>query len=386
MAGLRAWLPAPGKKSPSGIPGTTWHAEVVETKGITKLMMKRRKCGETGLDMPILGVGTWAFGGGEYWGWQDQKDVDSVVHRALDVGCNYFDSAEMYNKGASESSLGAALKGRRGEAIIGTKINPSNAYARTLVEHCEASLKRLSTDYIDVYMIHWPIHPHSIRHFTEDAAVINNPPTVQEALATMGRLKEQGKIRHIGVSNFGVKRFEEALKLCPQIVVNELPYSLLTRAVEMHILPCCRRRKVGVIGYMTLLQGLLADIYPSLKEVPPWQRRTRHFSCKSGELTRHGEEGAEDQTNQALTAIRAVCKKYGMTMPEIAVKWAVANEAITCALVGARNVAEFDANVKAVSEPLPAEIVAELDAATKPLMDKMGPGFDYYENTKDDRT
>lgn len=348
--------------------------------------MERRRCPNSDLTLPALGAGCWAFGGGEYWGEQSQKDVDEVVNRSLDLGINYFDTAEVYNKGASEASLGMALEGRRGEAIIGSKISPSNCHPGVLREHCDASLGRLRTDYIDLYMVHWPIHPHSIRHFTDDEAIIKNPPAVEDAFETLTKLREEGKIRHIGVSNFGVDRLKEAQAICPDIVVDELPYSLLTRATGLEILPHCERTGVGVVGYMTLLQGLLADIYPTLDDVPPWQRRTRHFNCKRCELTRHGEDGAEDETNQALADIRSICAETGMTMPEIAVKWAVANKALTCVLVGARNIKELEANVKAVAEPLPGEIVEKLNKATDALLARLGPGFDYYENTADDRT
>ncbi len=349
--------------------------------------MKLRTCGQSDLKLSVLGAGCWAFGGGEYWGEQNRKDVQDVVCRAVDLGVNYFDTAEMYDNGASETALGEALKAvRRDDVVVGTKVSPSNCYPGTLVEHCEASLQRLDTDYVDLYMIHWPIHPHSIRHFTDDAAVIENPPSVDAAFETMSKLRDQGKIRHIGVSNFGADWLRRAQATGVGIAVDQLPYSLLTRAIELEALPHCRETGVGVIGYMTLLQGLLADVYPTLADVPRWQRRTRHFDCKRCELTRHGEAGAEDETNQALADIRAICTECGMTMPEIAVKWAVANEAITCALVGARNVTELEANVAAASSPLPAEIVDKLNKATDALLAKLGPGSDYWESTENDRT
>jgi len=171
-----------------------------------------------------------------------------------------------------------------------------------------------------------------------------------------------------------------------QIAVNELPYSLLTRAIELEALPQCRAAAVGVIGYMTLLQGLLADIYPTLKDVPAWQRRTRHFHHKSCDLCRHGEQGAEAETDAALAAIRAIAKRQNMTMPQIALKWALAGDGITCALVGARNTAELQDNIDAASTPLPPPVVAELNAATAPLLTKLGKSFDYYESTENDRT
>ncbi|MEK7269829.1 MAG: aldo/keto reductase [Planctomycetota bacterium] len=351
------------------------------------MTIQRAKCGKTSLTLPVLGAGCWAYGGGEYWGAQDDKDVEAVVRRSVELGVNFFDTAEAYNDGRSEEALGRALKGiPRDKVLIGTKISPSNAYPKTLTEHCEASLKRLGMDYVDLYMVHWPIHPHSIRHFTKDEKIIQNPPKATEAFATLQALKKQGKIRAIGVSNFGVARLEEALKICPDIIINELPYSLLTRAIELEVVPFCKKNGLGVLGYMTLLQGLLADIFPTLKDVPVWQRRTRHFHFKSCELTRHGEEGAEAETDQAISGIRALAKENGMPMPEIAVKWALANPDVTCRLVGARSQKELEANVKAAEKPLAPALVQRLNAITDPVLKKLGGSFDYYESTANDRT
>ena len=210
----------------------------------------------------ILGMGCWAFGGGKYWGDQNQKDVDEVVHSALDHGINYFDTAEVYNDGESERSLGLALKGRRNEAVIGTKVSTSNTKASALREHCEASLKRLGTDYIDIYMLHWPINPKAIEHFTNDKSLISSPPSIQEAFDTLMQLQIEGKIRQIGISNHGVEQMEEIKKTGASIAVNELPYNLISRGIEDGILPYCVLNNIGVIGYMAMQQGILAGIYP----------------------------------------------------------------------------------------------------------------------------
>ena len=347
--------------------------------------MEKRVCKNSRTEMSVLGTGCWAFGGGEYWGEQNQKDVNEVVHASIDLGINYFDTAEAYNEGRSESSLGEAIKGvLRDKILIGTKVSPSNCYKETLIEHCNASLKRLQTDYIDLYMIHWPIHPHSIRHFTEDAQVIENPPEIEEAWEAMQVLKKQGKIRYPGVSNFSYNRLKD-LPL-NEIVVNELPYNLLCRAIEFDALPLTKQNGIGIIGYMALLQGILADIYPSLADVPVWQRRTRHFNCKATKECRHGEVGAEEETNVALEAIRQICIETGLSMAELSVKWILENPAITCTLVGSRNSKELEANVKAASEPLAVEIKDALDRATQPVMEKLGNHFDYYESAQNDRT
>jgi aryl-alcohol dehydrogenase-like predicted oxidoreductase len=347
--------------------------------------MEKRQCKNPGLELSLIGTGCWAFGGGEYWGDQNQNDVNNVVHASVDLGINYFDTAEAYNEGRSESSLGKAIIGiPRDGIIIGTKISPSNCYKETLIQHCEASLRRIQTDYIDLYMVHWPLHPHSIRHFTNDIRIIKNPPEIGEAIVTLQELKQQGKIRNFGVSNFSRNR----LKKLPleEIAVNELPYNLLCRAVEYDTLPFCEQNGIGVIGYMALLQGILADIYPTLEDIPVWQRRTRHFNCKSTKECRHGEEGAEEETNAAIKGIRGICKESGFSMAEIAIRWILENPAITCTLVGSRNVGELEANVKAVNCPLNKEKKAELDQITLPVMEKLGNHFDYYESAENDRT
>jgi len=346
-----------------------------------------RRCGKSDLILPALGLGCWSFGGGAYWGDCKQSDADAVVRRSVELGITYFDSAEAYNNGRSEESLGAALQGMpREKVVVGTKVSPSNCYARTLPAHCESSLRRLGLDYIDIYMIHWPIHPHSIRHFTDDPLIIANPPTVEEAFAALTELQRQGKIRHIGVSNFATNRLDEALGVCPGILVNELPYSLLTRAIELESLPQCRKLGIGVIGYMTLMQGVLADLYPTLADVPPYQRRTRHFHHTRCELTRHGEAGAEEETVTALASIRKTAKDCGLTMAEVAIKWALAGQGITCCLIGARNVRRLEENLRAAVEPLPPDVVERLTCATQPVLDKLGNSFDYYESFENNRT
>ena len=347
--------------------------------------MEKRECGNSGFKFPLLGVGCWSFGGGDYWGKQEQRDVDAVVSRALDIGCNYFDTAEVYNDGASEASLGKALKGRRAEAIIGTKVCPSNAAPKILRKHCEASLKRLQTDVIDLYMIHWPIHPHAIRHFTDDEAVINNPPSVTAAFETLTELQKEGKIRYIGVSNFGVQQLTEALDIGAEIVSNEMPYSLLTRAIEPEILPLCRERRIGILAYMPLMQGLLTGKYATPDEMPPARTRTRHFSGSRPE-SRHGEAGAEALTFQTVDRIRAIASEHNISMTHLSLAWCMANPAITCVLAGARSISQLESNAQAASLSLQSELVEALNTATSPLMERLGPSPDYYENTAMSRT
>ncbi len=348
--------------------------------------MELRKCGRFDLQLSALGIGAWSFGGGggDYWGPQSQADVDAVVRSALDQGCNFFDTAEAYNDGASEASLGRALKGiPRDKVVIGTKISPSNTEPKTLSEHCEASLRRLQTDYIDLYLVHWPITARGIRHFTRE----NIPtPSVPRAFETLMRLQRAGKIRYIGVSNFGREKLDEALATGAEIAINELPYNLLCRAIELEILPYCRSKGIGVLGYMALMQGVLGDSFPTIESVPVLRRRTRHFDSRRTPQCRHGLEGAEPETQAALDAIRALARKHGMATSDLALKWALAGQGITSSLCGIRNLEQLRVNMRAASQALAPALIEELNRTTQPLLDKLGPSFDYWENPANDRT
>ncbi|HWA09688.1 MAG TPA: aldo/keto reductase [Opitutaceae bacterium] len=330
------------------------------------------------LKLPAMGLGTWSFGGGEYWGPQAQADVDDVVGRAIDLGLTYFDTAEMYNGGASEASLGQALRGRRDRVLIGSKLSPANAAPAVLRARCEASLGRLQTDRIDLYMMHWPIHADSIRHFTKDESVIAHPPSTRDAFLALGALQREGKIRHIGVSNFGVRQLQEVLDLGVEIAANELPYNLLMRGIELELLPFCRSRGIAVIGYMTLMQGVLAGDFASFDELPPIRTRTRHFSGRRAG-SRHGEAGFETETFAALQAIRTIARDENLPLSDLALAWALANPALSCVLAGCRNSAQLEENARALRVKLSVATIDRLNAATSDLRAKLGPNPDFYQ-------
>jgi myo-inositol catabolism protein IolS len=345
--------------------------------------METRPCGRSNLRLPLLGLGCWSFGGGDYWGPRSQDEINRVVRRSVELGVNYFDTAEAYNDGRSEESLGIAIRGLpHDKLIIGTKISPSNTEPDTLVAHCEASLKRLGVETIDLYMVHWPIAPHSIVHFNRDGTC----PSVPAAFETLMSLRRQGKIRNVGVSNFGPEYLGEALESA-EIAVNELPYNLLCRVIEVEILRYCRQSGVGVIGYMALMQGLLAGAFATLDDVPLWRRRTRHFHPRrAGQLCRHGEEGAEEETEEALAGIREIAAAEGTTTSDLAIRWAVSRDEIACTLVGASNEAQLEENVAGAAKPLDQAVRVRLDAATDRLMRRLSPSFDYYDHTDNDRS
>lgn len=337
------------------------------------------------LRLPALGLGCWAFGGGNYWGPQDQSDVDGVVARALDAGANYFDTAESYNDGRSEEALGRALRGRRARAVVGSKVSPSHAYPEKLRDSCERSLRRLGTDYLDVYMIHWPLNAHSVSHFTQDEDTLRNPPALPGAMDAMRRLRDEGKVRHVGLSNFGPAQLAEAAGFGVPIAVNECPYNLLMRASEEAVLPYCRAHGILALGYSALMQGLLARAVTSLDDVDPVRLRTRHFApTRPG--SRHGEPGAEAETLAALESIARIAAEAGRPVGELALGWALANPDISCTLVGCRTVTQLDENLRSLARPLGPEIKRALDDATAPLKSRLGDRTDYFQGPRTTRS
>lgn len=340
----------------------------------------------TNLSLSVLGMGCWAYGGGKYWGEQSQKDVDEVVHAALDLGINYFDTAEVYNDGESERALGLALKGRRTEAVIGTKVSTSNTKADDLRRHCEESLKRLGTDYIDLYMLHWPINPKAIAHFTSDKGLISSPPSIEEAFSTLLQLQQEGKIREIGISNHGVLQMEEVRKTGVNIAVNELPYNLISRGIEEEVLPYCKKNNIGVLGYMALQQGILAGKYSLAESIPAAQAHSRHFHFSRGaDQSRHGEAGAEKEIFELLQVMNKIALEINTNILYLSLAWAMAKEGITSTLVGSRNISQLTMNVGAASFKLPGDVIEMLNRLSEPVLAKMGSNPDYYESRKNSR-
>ncbi|MDR2784855.1 MAG: aldo/keto reductase [Treponema sp.] len=339
-----------------------------------------------GLFFSRIGIGCWPFGGGAYWGDQDQEDVNAVVHAAIERGINVFDTARMYNDGASEISLGKALKGCRDKAFVISKVSPAKAYRKTLREELEASLKCLGLDYIDMYMLHWPINPKGLQHFTNDPAILANPPSPAEAFETLAALKTEGKIRYIGISNFGIKQTTEAAGLCPDIAANEMPYNIISRAIEAEVIPFCTKQNIAVITSMTLQQGVLTGLYKNASEVPAHQAHSRHFSMETGRgNSRHHEAGAEAEVFETVAFLKELAPDLGLSVAQLSIAWVLANPLIACALIGSRNVKELDENVKVLSVKLPAGVKEKIDKVSLKVLGKLGNNPDYYENSKESR-
>jgi aryl-alcohol dehydrogenase-like predicted oxidoreductase len=320
--------------------------------------MKYRKLGSTGIDISTIVMGCWAIGGGYTWGEQDGRDSIDTIRAAIDAGINMFDTAEFYNDGVSEEVLGKGLAGQRDKVLVATKVWPENLTADKLVQACEGSLKRLGTDYIDLYQIHWP----------------NWDVPLEETLGGLERLKQAGKIRFVGMSNFGVQDLTEALGYA-EVVSDQLAYSLLFRAIEYEILEKCKDSKVGVLAYSPLAQGLLTGKFKGPDDVDDERARVRWFS-KNRSGTVHDSEGCEKEAFEAVDKIRAICDGIGEPMAKVALAWVLQQPGITAVLAGARRPGQIIDNARAVELELTEEEISSLSTATEEVKGKIGPNAD----------
>lgn len=318
-----------------------------------------------------------------------------MIRRAVDWGINYFDTAEMYNEGRSETFLGEALRDiPRDEVIVGTKVWPTHLHPQSLRSSFEGSLKRLGMEMIDLYMIHWPLNPDTFHMFADlskqgvsgQTGQAVTVPCLEDAVATLLQLQGEGKIRWLGLSNYGVTQLEKIQSLGGVYAVDQIAYNLVTRAAEFSLLPCCQAQNVGVITYMTLMQGSLTAKYDTLDDIPDWYTRTRHFDCQRNPKTRHGEPGAEPELILALQAIQDLALEIGTSVAELAVQWVLSHPGVTCALVGTHSMTSLKQNVMAAARPLAPDVRERLNTLTAPLKHALGPSLDIFEHTQRDRT
>jgi len=323
--------------------------------------MQYRKLGRTDMEVSVVCLGCWAFSGDWAWGPQQETDSIATVHAALDAGVNFFDNAEIYGDGLCEEVLAKALGSRRKDVIIATKANRRNLTAERVKASCEASLRRLKTDVIDLYQAHFP----------------NKEVPLDETFGALEALKAEGKIRAIGVSNFGVSFLDELLPV-HQIASNQVPYNLLWRAIEHEILPLCRERQVGILPYSPICQGLLTGKFASPDEVPDGRGRSRLFS-KDRPLSRHSEPGCETETFEAIDRVREICESIGQPMGQVALAWLLAQEGVTSVIAGARNADQAAENAKAGDLALDADVLTRLDEATGKVKEIIGPNADMWQ-------
>jgi len=320
-----------------------------------------KSLGTTDIKVSEFALGCWPFAGGKVWGPQDDDVSIATVHAALDNGITFFDTAEGYDDDShSEEVHGRALAGRRDDTIIATKISPPHLLPDLVEQTCDTSLQKLQTDYIDLYQIHWPNH---------DVAV-------EDSMAALLKLRDIGKIRSIGICNFGVQDLTGALESA-EIVTNQLPYNLLWRPIEVETQPTCLENNIGLICYSPLAQGLLTGRYASADEVPYGLSRSRLFN-NSRPLANHGEDGCETQAFVAIAEVIAIAAELGEHPAKVALGWVRSRLGITSLLVGARSPAELDLNVPAFEYDLPQGIADRLTAATEPVKAKLGSNADMW--------
>jgi aryl-alcohol dehydrogenase-like predicted oxidoreductase len=325
--------------------------------------MKYNYLGKSNIKVSEFALGCWPFAGGSVWGYQDKHDSISTVHEALDNGINFFDTAEGYNDDFhSEEVLGEALKSNRSNSVIATKISPPNLIPDQIEKACDNSLNRLSTDYIDLYQIHWP----------------NHNVNIEDSMNVLNSLVEKGKIRAIGVCNFGVLDLNDVLKFS-DITTNQIPYNLLWRPIEHEILPESKNNNIGMICYSPLAQGLLTGRYKSVEDVPNGISRSRLFNHERP-LAKHGEIGCEKDLFLAIEEIKKISNELGENTAKISLAWVRHQSNVTSLLVGARNSNELKLNLPAFEYNLDQEIIIRLSKATENIKHYLGKNPDMWSS------
>ncbi len=306
--------------------------------------MKNRKLGNSDMEITAVGFGSWAVGGsGWVYGWGEQDDQQSIeaIHQALDSGMNWIDTAPVYGLGHSEEVVARAVKGYSGtkpyvftkcSMVWNEKREVSNSLKKDSIrKECEASLRRLQTDAIDLYQVHWP----------------NPDEEIEEGWTELARLKEEGKIRWIGVSNFNVDQMRRAQAIAP-ITSLQPPYSMLRRGIEADILPFTEEQGIGVIVYSPMLSGMLTGGMTKERAaaLPADDWRSRNPEFQEPKLSRNLE---------LVNLLKLIGDRHDKSVPAVAVAWVLRHPAVTGAIVGGRSAAQ----VKGVSEALGFQLTRE---------------------------
>ncbi len=334
-----------------------------------KGLAARRRLGASGVMVSPVIFGAWAIGGW-MWGGTDVQDAIAAIHASIDAGVNTIDTAAIYGMGASEEIVAKAIEGRRDQVVLATKcgmrwnseegtdpwpnktpdgqqvVVRKNSRPESIAYECEQSLKRLKTDVIDLFQIHWPD--------------VSTP--VQESIHAMEKLRQQGKIRAIGVSNYDVMWLEAATN-AGAVASLQPPYSLITRKIEKDLLPWCRDHNLGVIVYSPLERGLLAGTVGPERVFPEGDHRAKH---------KYFTVDNRNRVLSALETVRPIAEKHGASLAQVAINWTIHQPGITAALVGARNAEQASHNAGALAFALTAEERAVIRAAFDPVSAAMG--------------
>ena len=319
--------------------------------------MEQRRLGRSGFMVPVLSLGTGTFGGSneffKAWGSTDVAEASRLVDICLEAGLSMFDTADIYSAGAAEEILGAAVKGRRDKVIISTKAtfrlgDEPNAVGSSrfhLIRACEAALKRLGTDYIDLFQLHG-----------YDAIT-----PVEETLSTLDDLVRAGKIRYVGVSNFSGWHLMKSLAVSekynlPRYVANQTYYSLIGRDYEWELMPLGIEQGVGAVVWSPLGWGRLTGKIRRGQPLPEGSRLH-----KTADM---GPQVEDDYLYRVVDALDAIAEETGKTVPQVALNWLLQRPTVANVIVGARNEAQLRQNLGAVGWNLTPEQVAKLDSAS----------------------
>jgi aryl-alcohol dehydrogenase-like predicted oxidoreductase len=315
--------------------------------------MKTRQLGNTDLHITPIGYGTWAIGGGGWtfaWGPQDDEQSIAAINRALDLGINWIDTAAVYGLGHSEEIVARALKGRSERPYIFTKCSrvwdehgeiTSSLKAQSIRREAENSLRRLQTDVIDLYQVHWP----------------NPDQDIEEGWATMAELKKEGKVRHIGVSNFDVNQMRRARKIAP-IDSLQPPYSLVKPDAGKVLLPFCQEQNTGVIVYSPMMSGLLTGS----------MTRERIANLPQDDWRKRDPEFQEPRLSRNLALVEKLNEigfMHNRTPGEVAIAWTLRNPAVTGAIVGIRRPDQIERIIGAAEFRLTDSELAQIDEFLK---------------------
>jgi len=303
----------------------------------TTASLPLRKLGNSDLELTPIGFGAWAIGGGNWefaWGPQDDNESIAAIHRALDHGINWIDTAAIYGLGHSEEMVARALKTTSHKPLVFTKCSMRwhtdrsiyrSLRADSVREELESSLRRLNVETIDLYQIHWP----------------NPEAEIEEGWEALAKLREQGKIRWIGVSNFNVEQMKRAQKIAP-ITSLQPPYSMLRRAIEEEILPFALANNIGVINYSPMVSGLLTGKMTAERvaafPADDWRKRAVEFN-----------EPRLSRNLKLVELLRQIGAPRKVEPGVVAVAWTLRHPAITAAIVGGRSAAQVDGVVPALT-------------------------------------
>jgi aryl-alcohol dehydrogenase-like predicted oxidoreductase len=314
--------------------------------------MELRPFGRTGLDVSAIGFGCWEIGGG--YGDIEADEFGRAVHRALDLGINCFDTAEGYGMGASERALGEALGARRDDAIIVTKFgmnyrdkpNLRDSSRERVIASIDKSLQNLGTDHVDVYLVHWP------DRFTP----------FEETMSALDDIVRAGKVRFVGLSNFTLPEIEACMAV-RRVDVVQYGWNMFDRRMETEILPYCAEHEVGFMAYGSLAFGLLTGTFTEDHDFggADWRARQGNMGTIKMFSALFGPEKFRDNV-RAVERLKVIAERYGRSLPQLALRWAIQHPAVSTALVGCRTVGEVEDNVGAIGWTLDAADLAEIDA------------------------